>query len=314
MKRVDAAAAGCVMNPISHRPYQGEADLFAMKRILSELLSAGLGSYHRGDLDWWLIPEIGGAIGEQTELWFRGEELLAFVIYMEERADYDVIAAPAWRGSALERDLMLWADAHLSAAARRHQQKKVCAYCSADHPFQRDILSELGYEEGQDVILYAQDLPEQALPAVPLPVGFRWLPPMRLEWVAARAAAHADAFHPSKMTPAAYRRLLRSAPDYDEALDVVAVAPDGQHAAFALAWVDEAIGIGLFEPVGTRRAYQRRGLGHAVLREGLRRLQARGMRRVMVGCEADNEGNQAFYEGAGFREQTRILAYRRKLT
>lgn len=302
------------MNPIMHRPYRDEGDLFAMKRVLCDLLSAGLGSYHRGDLDWWLIPEMGGALCDQIELWFRGEELLAFVIYLEERADYDVIASPAWRGSTLERELMHWADARLSKAARCFQKKELCAYCFSDHHFQREIFSQLGYEEGQDVILYAQTLPEQTLPTVSLPAGFRWLPPMRMEWAAARAAAHADAFHPSKMNPAAYRRLLRNAPDYCAALDIVAVAADGQHAAFALAWVDEANGIGLFEPVGTRREFQRRGLGHAVLREGMRRLQACGMNEVMVGCEADNEGNQAFYEGAGFRERTRILAYRRKLT
>ena len=297
-----------------NRPYGGRADLSAMKQILTELLRAGLGSYHRGDLDWLLFPEMAGAPQEQFELWFRGEELLGFVTHLEENADYDVTMKLAWRGSPLERELFRWADGRLTAAARRYGKARVCAYCFTDYHEQRELLSELGYQEYDDVILYAQDLPEQPLPSVPLPGGFRWLPPLRVEWAPARAAAHADAFRPSKMTPAAYRRFLQNAPDYCGALDVVAAAPDGRHAAFAMAWLDEAIGVGLFEPVGTRQEFQRRGLGHAVLREGLRRLQACGMTTVMVGCDATNEGTQAFYEGAGFREHLRILSCQKKLT
>ena len=301
------------MKSIGHRPYGGLADLDAMKQILTDLLRAGLGSYHRGDLDWLLFPEMAGAPKEEFELWFRGEELLGYVIILEENADYDVVMKLAWRGSPLERDMIRWADAQLTAAARRHEKARICAYCCSDHHVQREFLSELGYQEYDDVILYAQDLPEGPLPRIRLPEGFRWLPPMRVEWAAARAAAHADAFHPSKMTPAAYRRFLRNAPDYCGALDVIAVAPDGRHAAFAMAWLDEATGIGLFEPVGTRQEFQRRGLGHAVLREGLRRLQARGMITVMVGCDATQEDTQAFYEGAGFREFVRILSCQRKI-
>lgn len=302
------------MNSISHRPYGGRTDLKAMKQILTDLLRAGLGSYHRGDLDWLLFPKMAGAPQEQFELWFRGGELLGFVIFLEENADCDVAMKLSWRGSWLEREMFRWADARLTAAARRYQKARVCAYCFTDHHEQRELLSELGYQEYDDVILYAQDLPEPPLPRVPLPEGFRWLPPMRVEWAAARAAAHADAFRPSKMTPAAYRRFLRNAPDYCGALDVVAVAPDGRHAAYAMAWLDEATGIGLFEPVGTRHEFQRRGLGHAVLREGNRRLQARGMTTVMVGCDATHEGTQAFYEGAGFRERLRILSCQREVS
>lgn len=302
------------MNSISHRPYGGLCDLKGMKQILIDNLREGLGSYHRGDLDWWLFPKMEGGSLVQFELWFRGEELLGYVIHTEEKPDFDVVMRPDWRGSRLEREMFHWADARLTAAARRYQKARVCAYCFSDHYLQREILGELGYEESDDVILYAQSLPEQPLPRVLLPEGFRWLPPMRVEWAAARAAAHADAFRPSRMIPAAYRRFLQNAPGYCGALDVVAVAPDGRHAAFAMAWLDEATGIGLFEPVGTRHEFQRRGLGHAVLREGNRRLQARGMTTVMVGCDATHEGTQAFYEGAGFREHVRILSCQREVS
>ncbi len=313
------------MSAISHRPYAGLSDLYAMKDTLTANWRAGYASYHRGDLDWWLLPEeLGVSPEEMIEIWFTAKgNCLGWVVFVEARADYDVVMHPDWRGSALERKLLRWADARLTAAARQHgkarvralrrRKTRVCAFVFADNPFQRAILSEMGYTEADDVILYSQPLPPQAQPPIALPTGFRWLPPMRVEWAAARAAAHADAFHPSKISPAAYRRLMRNAPDYEGELDVVAVAPDGQHAAFAMVWLDEENALGLFEPVGTRRAYQRRGLGRAVLREGLRRMCARGMTQAIVGCDANNEGTQAFYRGAGFREQTRILCCRREL-
>ncbi len=328
------------MSAISHRPYAGLSDLYAMKDTLTANWRAGYASYHRGDLDWWLLPEeLGVSPEEMIEIWFTAKgNCLGWVVFVEARADYDVVMHPDWRGSALERKLLRWADARLTAAARQHgktrvralrrrktrvralrrRKTRVCAFVFADNPFQRAILREMGYTEADDVILYSQPLPPQPLPPQPLlpialPTGFHWLPPMRVEWAAARAAAHADAFHPSKISPAAYRRFMRNAPDYEGELDVVAVAPDGQHVAFAKVWLDEETAEGLFEPVGTRRAYQRRGLGRAVFREGLRRMCARGMTQAIVGCDANNEGTQAFYRGAGFREQTRILCCRREL-
>ena len=313
------------MSEISHRPYAGLSDLYAMKDTLTANWRAGYASYHRGDLDWWLLPEeLGVPPEEMIEIWFTAKgNCLGWVVFLEARAEYDVVMHPDWRGSALERELLRWAGARLTAAARQHsktrvralrcRKTRVCAFVFADNRFQRAVLREMGYTEADDVILYSQPLSPQPLPPIALPTGFHWLPPMRVEWAAARAAAHADAFHPSKISPAAYRRFMRNAPDYEGELDVVAVAPDGQHAAFAMVWLDEENALGLFEPVGTRRAYQRRGLGRAVLREGLRRMCARGMTQAIVGCDANNEGTQAFYRGAGFREQTRILCCRREL-
>ena len=68
-----------------------------------------------------------------------------------------------------------------------------------------------------------------------------------------------------------FRKFMRS-PVYDPDLDIVAVAPDGQIGAFCIVWMDPVNRVGLFEPVGTHPDFQRRGLGRAVMLEGLRRL------------------------------------------
>jgi ribosomal protein S18 acetylase RimI-like enzyme len=114
---------------------------------------------------------------------------------------------------------------------------------------------------------------------------------MRLEYAENRASAHANSFNPSKMTPDYYRGFMQ-APGYDPDLDTVVVAPDGRFAAFTMGWIDPANRVGTFEPVGTHREFQRRGLGKAALLEGMRRLQARDM-MATVGCHAHNPGNRS---------------------
>ncbi len=51
---------------------------------------------------------------------------------------------------------------------------------------------------------------------------------------------------------------VRAAWPYRQDLDCVVEAPDGTIAAYALAWLDEANGVGELEPVGTHAAHQQR--------------------------------------------------------
>jgi len=65
-------------------------------------------------------------------------------------------------------------------------------------------------------------------------------------------------------------------------LDLVAVAPDGEIASFCTIWYDDATRAALYDPVGTMPAHQRRGLGKAVMCEGLRRLEQMGALTAFV--------------------------------
>jgi mycothiol synthase len=82
--------------------------------------------------------------------------------------------------------------------------------------------------------------------------------------------------------PAWYRN-IQTAPLYRRDLDLVAAAPDGAIAAFCTIWFDDVTRSAYFEPVATVPAHQRRGLGKALLTEGLRRLQRMGATRAFVG-------------------------------
>jgi ribosomal protein S18 acetylase RimI-like enzyme len=142
---------------------------------------------------------------------------------------------------------------------------------------------------------------ERPMPVPTLPPGFRLRYPTE-EDIEERVDLHRDAWSvwgPSGFSVELYRK-VRVAPLYDPELDVVLEAPDGRLVSYCICWADQASGVGLFEPVGTRPGCARRGLGKATILEGLRRLRARGMRTATVGTASVNEGAAALYRSAGF--------------
>ena len=127
-----------------------------------------------------------------------------------------------------------------------------------------------------------------------------------------RAAAHRSAFSPSRFRDDVYA-CVRAAWPYRQDLDCVVEAPDGTIAAYALAWLDEANGVGELEPVGTHAAHQGRGLGRAVNLFALQRLREEGATLALVACRGDDAYPipRRLYESVGFREQYRTLPFRR---
>ncbi len=109
-----------------------------------------------------------------------------------------------------------------------------------------------------------------------------------------RAFNHVD---PREWPSALSYEELERAPDYCPDLDLYVVAPDGTYVSCCIVWWDAVNGMGVFEPVGTHPAYRRRGLGRAVVWEGIRRVAALGADRCWVGS------GQRFYEAIGFRKE-----------
>ena len=74
-----------------------------------------------------------------------------------------------------------------------------------------------------------------------------------------------------------YGAFTRTAPSFAADLDLVAVAPDGSFASYVGIAYDGANRRGIVEPVCTHPDHRRNGLARALIREGLTRLEARGV-------------------------------------
>jgi ribosomal protein S18 acetylase RimI-like enzyme len=106
---------------------------------------------------------------------------------------------------------------------------------------------------------------------------------------------------------------MRATPGYDPEIDVVLEDETGRFVSYCICWADDTTRIGYFEPVGTRPAFTGRGLGRAVILEGLGRLRERGMRTARVGTASINEGAARLYRSAGFQLVDREWFYTRAL-
>jgi GNAT superfamily N-acetyltransferase len=100
---------------------------------------------------------------------------------------------------------------------------------------------------------------------------------------------------------------------YDGERDLFVRAPDGRGASACTIWFDPVNAVGLFEPVGTHPDFQRQGLGKAVMAEGMRRMQAAGMRRAVVGFDPNNVAALALYTSLGFRASCYFTFPRKEL-
>jgi predicted N-acetyltransferase YhbS len=93
------------------------------------------------------------------------------------------------------------------------------------------------------------------------------------------------------------RRKMQSGPNYRKDLAIVVQAPDGEFVAFCGMWYVPAQRYACVEPVATDPDYRRRGLGRAVVMEGVRRCAAEGATVAYVGSD------QEFYKALGFTER-----------
>lgn len=146
-----------------------------------------------------------------------------------------------------------------------------------------------------------------------LPAGFSLRPLAREAEVQAYVDLHRAAFGSNAMTVAWRRRTLRR-PEYRPELDLVAVAPDGQLAAFCVGWLaqhpDGSL-TGQIEPLGVHPDFRGLGLGKAILAAAVRRMAAQGAGRVVV--ETDNYRGPALalYQSGGFHMTREVWVYRK---
>jgi ribosomal protein S18 acetylase RimI-like enzyme len=282
----------------SNRDFVGVEDLPIITAFFDktrEIVGHNQGIFlHAGDV-WWRYGQIESEL-HQFRLWFQNDLLIAlgwvtFGTDLEiqlhpnlENADFDTLA----------REIIDWA-------------KRVCpgvinSESAIENTKLMRFFESCGFKpEDSKGFMFAKNLSEP-IPEFELPSGFKARHVIESEFEE-RVYVHRDAFDPSKFSLARYAR-VRSMPGYKPELDLVVSNPENVFASFCLVWLSD--GVGYFEPVGTRAAFRRQGLGRAVILEGFRRLSALGAHTAMV---YSGTKNQAFYESCGFRIVNRFQGW-----
>jgi GNAT superfamily N-acetyltransferase len=112
------------------------------------------------------------------------------------------------------------------------------------------------------------------------------------------------AFHPNepdeKYEGWTWYKNVQRVPLYRRDLDIVAVSDAQELSAFCTVWFDDVTRTAVFEPVATHPFHLKRGLGKAVMTEGLHRAQLLGANLATV--SSYSPAAHALYESMGFTE------------
>lgn len=151
------------------------------------------------------------------------------------------------------------------------------------------------------------DLAETVVPAPQLPEGFTVRRVSELatdEWQKLITAIHQGFDHEDEGDINSVG-LIQAAPSVRPELARVAVAPNGDYAAYAGVWFNGGSGYAYLEPLCTHPRYHRLGLAKALLYTILAEMQGMGA-RYMTG------GDNPFYQAIGYRTRFKHLTYQKK--
>jgi predicted N-acetyltransferase YhbS len=268
----------------------------AMQDLASRCWSPD-GFRHPGQLAWsagYALPEDLGH--GPVRLWYDGDEVAAYA-WLEEPtwAEICVHASAAALVPVLAAWLAEAADGELTTMIGENETWLV------------DGLVAAGWSLSHEAPWMTQhSLELAALPPVPELDGYT-LRAIEPDEAAARAACHRGAWEGSKVSEAAYRRLMTLAP-YRPELDWV-VEHDGEMVASALVWWDERTGSVLVEPVGAQPAHQGRGLAGAVSVAALTAARDLGASHGLVIPRGDDDYPVPgrVYRSIGFRPGPRTV-------
>jgi len=295
---------------LTMRMYQDKDDYWRIRDFLRQVFLVNGRrelSWQVARLDYWRwhgIENMGhGRMEEDVFIWEMPDGRIAAVLNPEGKGEVFLQVHPGLRTPELEDEMLVVAEKHL-AVPGPNGQRKLRVWANEHDDLRQDILTRRGYTKS-DWPEYQRrrllDVP--ILEAQPSP-GYTVRALGDNEELSARSLVSWKAFHPDEPDDRYegwdwYYNIQR-APLYRRDLDIVAVASTGEFASFCTVWFDDVTRSGVFEPVGTALAHQRRGLGKAVMCEGLRRLKRMGATMAYVGSY--DTAAHALYASVGFTE------------
>ena len=255
------------------------------------------GLYDAGDLNWWWRDGDYREPGKQM-FWEDEEKVLAFGLLSTDYRAFDYEFLPSLGdGHAVVGEMFRWGLDSLKRMASDGGTRSV--FVRDSHGTLRTLAEQAGFAlSGKAMVQTVLELPTLTLE-----------PSTGYSVRSLRDEDLVDGGTPVLHQKAAALKKVRETPLYRQDLHLVVQAPDGRLAAECIVWLDAVNAIGIFEPVRTHPDFYRRGLGKALLAEGLQRLSEHGATLAKVCHDRDNPAAGRLYKSLGFRKVFEKLEY-----
>jgi mycothiol synthase len=273
--------------------YQGEDDFWRIRAFLRDVFLRHAPcerSWQVARLDYWRwhVNEniLHLPLFEAFYLWETAEGQLAAVMNLDNPGDVHFQVHPNWESAELETAMLRLAE-ECVVTKNDTGQRTLTIWAHADDAIRTALLTQHGYTKGAWPEYQHYRSLYSAIPDAPPAAGYVIRALGDTDELPARSWASWRAFHPDE-PDAAYEgwewyHNIQRIPQYRRDLDLVAVSPDGVICGFCTVWLDDVTRTGMFEPVGIMPEHQQKGLGKALMSEGLRRLQKMGAHWATVG-------------------------------
>lgn len=314
----DHPASNTVAGP---RPYRGSADLTAMQQLLRSTVGASEEFPTLSDLPE-LLESASTGRAPNAVVWEDANGKLAGFAIVSSYRNLHYNFLPGALKPQAEQEMMDWAESY---ARSRFANEKGCGSVTVDASVHNDdrekvaLLERHGFKPTEVQSLRMTRSLTVPVPEPRLPAGFSIRALAGGAEVEDLVRAHRSAYGTDRMT-VEERLAIMAAPYYRPELDLVTTAPDGRIAALCLCTVDDADNRrrgtrdGEIAIIGTRKEFQRRGLGRAMVRTALRELQQFGLHTASLGVSSQNAGAVRLYEVAGFRVQSTKSWYSKRVS
>jgi mycothiol synthase len=288
------------------RPCADTADLEAMIDLLIAARPAERIADYPSVVD--LREMLGTPEGRaNTRLWEGADGRLAgFAIV---RATYGSLlfeVAPWAIGSDVTAQMIAWGEERVCDAEQEPNEPTVLRTSARDDNTERmALLERYGFVRQDEHTLHMVRPLSEPIPEPRMPEGFAIRHVEGEHEAEALVALHRAAFGTQNLSVEARLSWMRT-PEYDPALDLVAVAPDGTLAAYVFCSISHEENRltghkdGYTDPVATHPAFQRRGLARALLLTGFGLLKRRGVEHARTGTSSSNTAMQRTAESVGF--------------
>lgn len=271
---------------VKMRMYQTENDYWKLRGFLREVFLLNQCrelNWQVARLDYWRF--FGNTSFEHYDLtkticmWETEAGQIVAFITPESRGLVYFQVHPEFRSSTLENDMLQAAEKQLAEPDGNGCQQ-VTVWAHQTDAIRIEALQNRGYVRGDWPEHQFRRCLEGDVPEAQIAQGYKIRSLGDESEIPARSWVSWRAFHPeepdSNYIGWEWYTTIQRCPLYRRDLDLVVEAANGELAAFTTVWYDDVTRTGYFEPVGVSPDYQRKGLGRAIMTEGLRRLKHMG--------------------------------------